>query len=141
MEQTFSKCGLESLTVEKLGDGSLAILDVRSKSVHSLNPSAAAVWEACNGSTLGEIGTSLAKQFGGTIENDVILGALAQLQAANLIESASPVAIEAIDLGRRSLLKRAGAVGAFAIPAVLTLTAAEQKAYAFSAVSTTGPLP
>ncbi len=140
-ESKYSQCGLESLTVERLEDGSVAILDARSKSVHSLNASAAAVWDACQNSTLEEIEASLAARLGAT-SREIVRQALEQLRKANLIESSAPVAAEAIDLGRRSMLKRAGAAGAIAIPVVLTLTASEQKAYAFQSLSsTTTPEP
>ncbi len=135
-ETRFTQCGLEPLTIERLEDGSVVILDARSKSVHSLNPSAAAVWDACRKSTQEEIEANVAERLGAT-SSEIVREALAQLQKANLIESSDPVSAEAIDLGRRSMLKRAGAAGAIAIPVVLTLTASEQKAYAFQSLSST----
>jgi len=138
MDQVFSQSGVESLAVEKLSDGSTAIVDGRSKSVHSLNPSATLVWEACApGATFAEIHAAVEDRTGAPVDADAIRQALAQLQRVTLIEGPSTLPVESIDLGRRSLLRRAGAVGAFAIPVVLTLTAAEQKAYAFAAVSGT----
>ncbi len=143
LNQIFSQAGVESLTIERLSDGSTAIVDNRVKSVHSLNPSATLVWEACaRGATVEQIREAIEAQSGSPVDAEVIHQALAQLQRANLIESASPVSAEAIDLSRRSLLKRAGTAGAFAIPVVLTLTATEQRAYALQAISgTTTPAP
>ena len=143
MEHVFSQAGVESLTVERLSDGSTAIVDNRVKSVHSLNPSATLVWDACGqGATIEQIRQAIEAKSGSPVDAEVIHQALAQLQRANLIESESPISAETIDLGRRSMLKRAGAAGAFAIPVVLTLTAAEQRAYAFQAISgTTTPAP
>ena len=140
-QQRFTKCELEFLTVEKLTDGSTAIVDNRFKTVHSLNPSATAVWDACGqGATFEQIQSQIADSFG-TVDASVIRQALDQLQSANLIEAA-PRAMENIDLGRRNMLKRAGAAGAFAIPVVLTLTASEQRAYAAITLSgTTTPAP
>jgi len=142
-DQIFHQSGLESLCVEKLADGSTAIVDSRSKSVHSLNTSATLVWEACaKGATFAQIQAFVETRIGTLVEADVIRQALAQLQQANLIESESPHGLESIDLGRRSMLKRAGVAGALAVPVVLTLTAAEQKAYAVGALSgTTTPAP
>jgi len=138
-DQVFCQSGTESLSVEKLPDGSTAIVDNRSKSVHSLNPSATLVWEACaTGATFAHIRAAVESQTGAPVDSDAIRQALAQLQRVNLIEGPSSLpAAENVDLGRRSLLKRAGAAGAFAIPVVLTLTAAEQKAYAFQSQSGT----
>jgi PqqD family protein of HPr-rel-A system len=142
----FRQSGTESLSIERLPDGSTAIVDNRSKSVHSLNPSATLVWEACaEGAAFAEIHAAVEQQAGVAVDAELIRQALAQLQRVNLIESPSALAPSAamdnVDLGRRSLLKRAGAAGAFALPVVLTLTAAEQKAYAFQSQSTTlGPV-
>ncbi len=143
LDQIFSQVGVESLTIERLSDGSTAIVDNRVKSVHSLNPSATLVWDACAlGATVAQIREAIEAQSGSPVNDEVIRQALAQLQLANLIESESPVSAETINLGRRSMLKRAGAAGAFAIPVVLTLTAAEQRAYAAIAISgTTTPAP
>jgi hypothetical protein len=145
-DQVFCQSGTESLSVGKLSDGSTAIVDNRSKSVHSLNPSATLVWEACaKGATVAHIHAAVENQAGAPVDADAIRQALAQLQRVNLIESSSSPSLttDKVDLGRRSLLKRAGAAGAFAIPVVLTLTAAEQKAYAFQSQSgtTTTPQP
>jgi hypothetical protein len=141
-DQIFAQSGVESLTVEKLSDGSTAIVDNRSKSVHSLNPSATLVWEACaNGAAFAEIHAAVESRTGAPVDADSIRRALAQLQRVDLIEGPSAAPMDNADLGRRSLLKRAGAAGAFAIPLVLTLTAAEQRAYAFQSQSTTPPLP
>jgi hypothetical protein len=138
LDPVFSQVGVESLSIERLSDGSTAIVDNRVKSVHSLNPSATLVWEACaNGATAAQIGKAIEAKSGSPVDAEVVQLALAQLQRANLIESEAPISAEAIDLGRRSLLKRAGAAGAIAIPVVLTLTAAEQRAYAFQSISST----
>src|SRR5262249_11811979 len=108
------------------------------KSVHSLNSSATLVWQACApGATFGQICEFVDGKSGVAADPAIIRQALAQLQRANLIESESPISVENIDLGRRSMLKRAGAAGAVAIPVVLTLTAAEQRAYAFQSASGT----
>jgi len=101
------------------------------------------VWEACaKGATFSEIHAAVEHQAGAPVDADAIRRALAQLQRVDLIESpvSLPIPMDNVDLGRRSLLKRAGAAGAFAIPVVLTLTAADQKAFAFQSRSTTLPI-
>jgi hypothetical protein len=141
-ENIFSQIGVEALSAEKLADGSTAIFDQRSKSVHSLNPSSTAVWEACaQGATVADIKKALEAKFGSPVDMDVIRLAIQQLQQVNLIESASPLPMEIADLGRRSMLKRVGAAGAAAIPVVLTLTATEQRASAFQSSSGTTAAP
>ena len=141
-EQVYRRSEMSSLTVEKLPDGSTAIVDNRSKSVHSLNPSATLVWEACaEEATFATIHAAVESHSRAAVDADAIRQALAQLQRVNLIEGPALLPADSVDLGRRSLLKRAGAVGAFAIPVVLTLTAAEQKAYAFQSQSGTTGAP
>ena len=140
--EKFYQSNTGALSVEKLPDGSTAVVDRRSNSVHSLNASATQIWEACaNGATFAEIQSALEKRAGEPVDAMAIRQGLAQLQRAKLIESESPLGLDDIDIGRRSLLKRVGAAGAFAIPVVLTLTASEQRAYAFQSLSGTTPAP
>jgi len=142
LESIFSQTNLASLAVEQLPDGSTAIFDERSKSVHSLNPSATVVWRACaSGATLAQIMTALAAHFGAPVDAEVANHAIAQLRQSKLIEpntpAAVPVAGAVMEMGRRSILKRVGSLGAIAVPVVLTLTAAEQRGYAAFTSSTT----
>jgi len=143
-ESTFFQTDLTCLAVEQLPDGSTAIFDERSKSVHSLNPSATVVWRACaSGATLPQIMAALTDRFGGPVDVEIADQAIAELQQAKLIESniptagAVPVAGAVMEMGRRSILKRVGSLGAIAVPVVLTLTAAEQRGYAAFTSSTT----
>ena len=137
-EIVFSQSDLTRLTVEQLPDGSTAIFDERSKSVHSLNPSATIVWRACaSGATLPQIMETLAEHFGAPVDVEVAHHSIAQLQQAQLIESNAPVDAAAMDMGRRSILKNVGSLGALAVPVVLTMTGTEQRAYALQALSGT----
>ena len=130
-EGVFSQKDVSRLTVEQLPDGSTAIFDERSKSVHSLNPSATVVWRACaSGATLTQIMAALDHHFGTPVDLDVAASAIGKLQQAELIESDTPVADVVVNMDRRSMLKSVGSLGALAVPVVLTLTAAEQRAHA-----------
>lgn len=136
--EMFAQCGNESLTVEKLSDGSMAIVDNRTKSVHSLNATAALVWEACaRGASVDEIRRAVELAAQSPVSEEIVLKALAELRKADLVESNAPNFAAEPDLGRRSVLRRVAAAGAVAVPVVLTLTAAEQKAYAFQSQSGT----
>ena len=140
-EKIFRQIATERLTVEKLTDGSTAIFDDRSKCVHSLNPSATLVWNACaGGATLSQIAATLG-QNSGPSDEQTALQAILQLQKAELVTAEMSIAGLPIDMGRRSLLMSVGSIGAMAVPVVLTLTSAEQRAYAFQAVSGTTPAP
>jgi hypothetical protein len=123
------------LTIEKLPDGSTAILDQRTKNVHSLNVSATVAWEACKGgATLAEVRRALELRAGAPVNDAIAEGALAQLHHVNLIESDAPVA-ELRNAARRTALLRAAAV---AVPVVLTLGLAEQREFALYAASRGG---
>jgi len=121
------------LTVEKLPDGSTAVLDQRSKDVHSLNPSATIIWEACKqGATLTQVRKALEAQTGTPVDEEIALSALSQLSKVNLILSDAPVPDAMLAAARRTTLLRLGMV---AVPVVLTLALSQQKAMAFQARS------
>jgi hypothetical protein len=121
------------LTIEKLPDGSTAILDQRTRNVHSLNVSATVAWEACkDGATLAEVRQALELRAGVPVDETFAQSALAQLHQVNLIESNAPVPEQVRSAARRTALLRAAAV---ALPVVLTLAASEQRALAFQARS------
>src|SRR5579871_4258136 len=85
----------DQLTIERLPDGSTAILDQRSKNVHSLNASATVVWEACKqGATLAEVRQALEAKAGAPVDEALAQGALAQLHNVSLLETDSPVPAE-----------------------------------------------
>jgi hypothetical protein len=134
----FTPVLLSGLHAEKLPDGSIALYDERTKSVHSLNPSAAVAWDTCaNGATVIQVGEALTRHFGTPISLDVAWAALERLQQAELILSDAPVSAPVVDLARRSALKTIGTMGGVALPLVLTLTASEQHALAQGAASAT----
>ncbi len=123
----------DQLTVENLPDGSTAILDQRSKNVHSLNSSASVVWNACKeGATLAQVRKALEAKVGAPVDETLAQSAIAQLHGANLIQSDAPVPADLIAAARRNTLIRAAMV---AVPVVLTLALSQQKAMAFQARS------
>ncbi|HXP88792.1 MAG TPA: PqqD family protein [Bryobacteraceae bacterium] len=120
------------LTIEKLPDGSTAILDQRTKNVHSLNASATVVWEACKGgATLAEVRRALELRAGAPVNEVIAQDALAQLHHVKLIEPDAAVP-ELRNAARRSALLRAAAI---AVPVVLTLGLSEQREFALYAAS------
>ena len=112
------------LAVENLPDGSTAIFDATTKTVYSLNATAAAAWDACGGATtFAEVIEAMRRSLAPAVTEDIALEALLQLQEKGLLEivatSPSPT--------RRSLVATVGGVVA---PLVLALTSAEQRAFA-----------
>ena len=123
----------DQLTIENLPDGSTAILDQRSKNMHSLNSSASVVWNACKeGATLAEIRKALEAKVGAPVDETLAQSAVAQLHGANLIQADAPVPADLSAAARRNTLIRAAMV---AVPVVLTLALSQQKALAFQARS------
>ena len=128
-EARYSQVISDQLTIERLPDGSTAILDQRTKNVHSLNVSATVVWDACkNGATLAEVRKALELKACAPVDESLAEGALAQLHNVNLVQTDTPVAAELSAAARRTALLRAAAV---AVPVVLTIALSQQRAMAF----------
>lgn len=124
-ENRYYRAKNDQLLIERLADGSLAICDRRSRCIHSLNASVARVWEACaDGATLAEIAAALEGHFGTPVEDEVLHGAISQLQSARLISSDEPLAASAFGIARRALLRTFGVAVptflTFAVPAAAT---------------------
>lgn len=112
------------LEVEKLPDGSTVIFDSVTKTVYSLNETAAAAWVACGThGSLPEIVDAMRRSLHSTVTEEIAVESLYQLQEQGL------VAIETCASGvtRRSLAATAAGVMA---PLVLALTSTEQRAFA-----------
>jgi hypothetical protein len=135
MDQTslFFQTGAGSLDIEQLPDGSMAIYDRRSKSVHSLNRSASILWEACaRGATMPQLTEALNARLSiGAVEDDVASW-IDQMRQLDLL--VSEAAMPAPEPKRRSLLALLGGT----LPVVLTLTAAEQLAYSKQSAGSEG---
>jgi len=130
------------LTIERLPDGSTAILDQRSRQVHSLNPTAAIAWEACQGgATLAEVRKALETKLNAAVDEAIARDAIAQLRKVDLVQpetaagapASVPVHEDLQTAARRNSLLRAAAV---ALPVVLTLAFSQQRAHAGTASST-----
>lgn len=113
--------------VERLPDGSTAVFDGNSKTVYSLNVSAAAAWEACrNLATLDQVRRAIEQALNGPVTEEATLAAISQLEEAGLVTVSYPDKSSPVDASRRSLLRAVGV----AAPLVLALTASEQRAFA-----------
>ncbi len=137
-ERLFSQRPAESIRIEKLSDGSLVICDLLSKRVHSLNPTAAAAWEACaRAASEPTILAAVQAKVGPSIDEEAVWSAIQSLQEADLIHVQEPeletVAAPILGQSRRRVLANLGV--AIAVPAVITLTMADQKAYAVESKS------
>ena len=127
-----------SLVIEKLPDGSTAVLDTRIGTVHSLNSSAAAAFEACRESCTGAaLARAMSERLNAPVSEDLASVAVSELLAAGLVVRSSVQEPEGQGRSRRSMLQSLAAASGVALPVVLSLSAAEQKAYAAEASSGT----
>ena len=121
------RSGSSEFIVQALPDGSTAIFEVATKNVYSLNPSAAAAWEACaSATTLSRLAAAMSRRLNKPVTEDLAHEAVSELVAVGLV-SATPA--EQLGTSRRAMLKQVAGV---ALPVVLVLTGAEQRAHAQS---------
>jgi hypothetical protein len=121
--------------VERLPDGSAAVFDTTSEAIHSLNQTAALVWECCREPVaIADIADVIQRVTGLPEPRAVAEDALRQLERGGLVEACrEDVANRA---SRRDVLLKIGGVSAaFLAPLVLTLTLTEQHAFARQAGS------
>ena len=126
------RSGSSEFVVQALPDGSTAIFEVATKNVYSLNPSAAAAWEACASvTTLSRLAAEMSRRLNRPVTEDLAHEAVSELVAVGLV-SATPA--DRLGTSRRAMLKQVAGV---ALPVVLVLTGAQQRAHA----QTNGPTP
>ena len=115
----------DALVVNKLPDGSTVIVDAENEAVFALNPTAGAAWDACrNPTTLAGVTESMQLSFDPAINEELAEEAILQLHDKNLVRisgSSSPAT-------RRQFITTLSSI---ALPLVVSLSMAEQRAYAF----------
>lgn len=124
------------LSVNKLPDGSRVIVDPKRETVFALNTTAGAAWDACSlPTTLSKVTEEMRRSFDARITEEHALEAILQLQEQKLVTISGSPSMPT----RRTLLATLSGV---AVPLVVSLTIAEQRAHAFFASSgTTCPFP
>ena len=121
---------VDALVENHLPDGSRMIVDSQNEKVYALNATAGAAWDACSApTTLSGVTETMQRTFGPSITEDVAEQAILQLQKQNLVATSGASS----GTSRRQLLV---ALGAVALPVVVSLTLADQRAYADQARST-----
>jgi hypothetical protein len=113
---------IQTVHVEKL-DNELCVYDWQRKEVHNLNPTAALVWELCDGQTdPAQIADQLRADLGTSYVEDVVWMTLTELEQAHLLESEVVQPAGRSLMSRRTLLKQMG-VAAALLPVVATIVA------------------
>ena len=117
---------------KQLPDGSRVIVDPTNERVFALNAAAGAAWDACSASTtLSEVTESMQRSFDPGTSEELAQEALLQLQDKNLVKTSIPPSKST----RRNFIATLSA----ALPLVVSLTMAEQRAHAQTATSATHP--
>src|SRR5271155_5753102 len=123
----------DAMVVSQLPDGSRVIVDHANQTVHALNATAGAAWDACSDPTTLAGGTdSMQRLFNPGVNEELAEDAILQLQDKKLV-NASGASSQAT---RRRFL---ATLGAAAVPLVVSLTIADQRAHAVYAASGTKP--
>jgi len=126
----------QSLHIETLND-ELSVYDWQRQQMHSLNPTAASVFELCDGETSPE---QMALKL--DAPKELIFQSLAELDRAKLLEVEAEKAFWQKDISRRQFVKVGAGVAAAAIVSImLPSPAAAQSAVVPTAVPTATAIP
>jgi hypothetical protein len=124
----------DALVVNKLPDGSTVIVDGKNETVFALNATAGAAWDACSdATTLSGVTERMRHSLDPEITEQLAEQAILRLQEQNLVK------VSGSQPNRRQFMATLGA--AVALPLVVSLPVAEQRAYAQQAGSRGTPTP
>ncbi len=116
------------LVVNGLPDGSKVIVDPKSEQVYALNATAGAAWDACSGpTTLSKVADQMRNSLASNVTDEVAEQAILQLEEKKLVTVSGSQ-----NVTRRQSLAILGAV---ALPLVVSMTMADQRAFAQQARS------
>jgi hypothetical protein len=125
----------DALVVNKLPDGSTVIVDAKNEAVFALNSTAGAAWEACGGpTTLAAVTENMQRSFDPGVSEELAEEAILQLHDKKLVQ-ASGVPSQA---SRRQFMTTMSSI---ALPLVVSLTIADQRAHAQNTSSAPKPKP
>jgi len=114
---------VEELVVQKVGD-ELLIYNMQTNQAMCLNQTAALVWENCDGkSSVSEIAQKLAKELGTSVNDELVLFAVSELNEKGLIEKGEGISDRFKGLSRREIVKKVGFASLVALPIVSSIVA------------------
>lgn len=118
-----------NLVVNPLPDGSKVIVDSENQRVFALNTTAGAAWDACvTPATLSSVAENMRRSFDPGITEELAEEAILQLRKQKLVQTSG----SSSQGTRRQFV---ATLGAIALPLVVSLSVAEQRAYAKDARS------
>jgi hypothetical protein len=114
---------MEGLIVQELSDEVL-VYDLDRHKAHCLNKTAAFVWRQCDGAnSVGDIARKLEKEFEASVDDDIVWGALLQLEKSHLLQERVVQAPGGRKVTRRDLMRKATVAAALALPLVTSIVA------------------
>jgi hypothetical protein len=127
------------LLVDKLPDGSKLIVDPKNETVFALNATAGAAWDACSGpTTLLKVAEDMQRSLDPSVTEELALQSILKLQEKKLVTTSGAPSGATSGATRRQVF---ATLSAIALPVVVSLTMAEQRAHAQSAGSGGGGNP
>jgi hypothetical protein len=112
----------DGLLVQEL-HGEVLVYDLERDKAHCLNPTAALIWQHCDGqTTIRELTRLLENSLATPIDEDVIWCALHQLEKDRLLQAPLAIPPGMHRISRRALVRRIG-VAAILLPLITTITA------------------
>ena len=113
-----------ALVVNKLPDGSTIIVDGTNEAVFALNATAGAAWDACSGpTTLAGVTASMQQSYDAGITEELAEEAILRLHDKKLVQASGLPA-------QRSRRQFITTMSSIALPLVVSLSIAEQRAHA-----------
>lgn len=115
----------DDLLTEEAAD-ELVVYDLRRKVAHSLNRSAALVWRNCDGRrSIADLAALLRAELDSIADEDLVLVAIDQLQALDLLEEPAGRTGDQARSTRRQVVRKVGRVGVLSLllPTIVTLAA------------------
>lgn len=119
----------DALVINRLPDGSTVIVDNENETVFALNTTAGAAWDACSDpTTLTGVTENMQRSFNPETNEELAEEAIRQLHDKNLVKTSAPYS----HATRREFI---ATLSSIALPLVVSLSIADQRAYALKATS------
>lgn len=113
----------KGLVVQELS-GEVLVYDRERNKAHCLNPTAALVWNHCDGkASVADIARAIQNEINAPVDEDVIWIGLDQLSKSHLLQERAALPEEKAGLSRREVMKRIGLAAAVALPVVTSIMA------------------
>ncbi len=123
IHQTLPKARKSQLIITEAEDEVL-IYDLNNDKAHCLNPTAALVWNHCDGrTTVAKMAQLLEDEMKTSVGDEVVWFALGQLRKAHLLEEPFVAPPQLGQMSRRALVKRLGVAAAVTVPFIMSITA------------------